>query len=352
MLSRYSKLGAVRNTALTEEDEEEIAECLKIMARWGFGFTRSETLKLVGEYASSLGTNPFKSVIPTQDWLAGFMKRHPRLTTRLPEQLKAARAKSSANTTVLEKWFELVRETLVENDLINRPDRVYNVDETGLPLDPKRMKVICMKNIDHLFRVIGGSGRDSITVNGCASADGRMLPPYVIYAAKNLREAWMQNGPENVRFTVSDKGWMDSVCFLDWFEKLFIPSISQERPVVLIFDGHKSHISVPLIKSAVEKQVILLKLPPNSTHNLQPLDVGVYGPLKTAWEKILISFARQNLGTAMTKETFPGLLNKLWSSGCLCDENIKAGFARCGIMPFNPQAVPTTQYESSEFLSS
>ena len=143
---------------------------------------------------------------------------------------------------------------------------------------------------------------------------------------------------------------MDSVCFLDWFQKLFIPSISQERPVILIFDGHKSHISMPLIQSAVENQVIPLKLPPNSTHTLQPLDVGVYGPLKTAWEKILISFARQNLGAALTKETFPGLLNKLWMSGCLADENIKAGFARCGIMPFNPQAVPRTQYESSEMF--
>ena len=118
-----------------------------------------------------------QATLPTQDWLAGFTKRHPTLTTRLPEQLKAVRAKSSANATVLEKWFELVRETLEENNLINRPDRVFNVDETGLPLDPKRMKVICQKNIDHLFRVIGGSGRDSITVNGCASADGRMLPP-------------------------------------------------------------------------------------------------------------------------------------------------------------------------------
>ena len=78
--------------------------------------------------------------------------------------------------------------------------------------------------------------------------------------------------------------------------------------------------------------------------------VGVYGPLKTAWEKIRISFAGQNLGAALAKETFPGLLNKLWMSGCLAAENIKAGFARCGIMPFNPQAVPRTQYESSEIF--
>ena len=182
-------MGAGRNCALTVGEEEEIVECLMIMARWGFGFTRNEALQLVGEYAVHRNVNPFKSVLPTQEWFYGFMKRHPRLTTRLPEQLKAARAKSCGNPTVVKHWFELVKETLEKNNLMHRPDMVFNVDETGLPLDPRRMKVICEKNIAHLFRVIGGSGRDSITVKGCASADGRMLPPYVIYAAKNLREA-------------------------------------------------------------------------------------------------------------------------------------------------------------------
>lgn len=129
--------------------------------------------------------------------------------------------------------------------------------------------------------------------------------------------SWMENGPEDCRCAMSDKGWIDSTCFLDWFENLFIPSITKERPVVLIFDGHKSHISVPLNMSAVKNNVILFKLPLNSTHKLQPLDVGVYGPLKTAWEKILISFAWQNLDTALTKDIFPSLFKKLWTSGCL-----------------------------------
>ncbi|GFN77231.1 Jerky protein [Plakobranchus ocellatus] len=47
------------------------------------------------------------------------------------------------------------------------------------------------------------------------------------------------------------------------------PSQPTERPVVLIFDGHKSHISVKLILSAVKHQVILLKLPAKQ-HSCSP----------------------------------------------------------------------------------
>lgn len=116
--------------------------------------------------------------------------------------------------------------------------------------------------------------------------------------------------------TVSDNGWMDSDRFLDWFERHFLPNPPEERPVVLIFDGHASHMNRRLYLKARENDVILLKLPSKSTNLLQPLDVGLYyGPVKTAWEKILIKFARQNLGSAMTKELFPIVLKELWSSG-------------------------------------
>ena len=37
---RYTKMGAGRNTAFSSDEEIELAKCLKILARWGFGVTR------------------------------------------------------------------------------------------------------------------------------------------------------------------------------------------------------------------------------------------------------------------------------------------------------------------------
>ena len=93
-----------------------------------------------------------------------------------------------------------------------------------------------------------------------------------------------------------------------------------------------------------------MKLPSNSTHVLQPLDVGVYGPVKTAWETILIKFARQNLWTALNKELFPSLLAQLWKSDCFSEKNVRAGFRKCGIMPFDPSQIPADSYNSAEIF--
>lgn len=83
--------GAGRNTALTRKEEEELAECLILMSRWGFGLTRQETMEIVGDYIRFLGReSPFVDGVPGPDWLSGFMGRWKGLTLRNPEQLKTS----------------------------------------------------------------------------------------------------------------------------------------------------------------------------------------------------------------------------------------------------------------------
>ena len=73
---------------------------------------------------------------------------------------------------------------------------------------------------------------------------------------------------------------MEKKIFLSWFEKMFLPSTSGLGPVVLTFDGHHSHISIKLLELARAINVHLVCLPVHTSHILQPLDVGVFGPMK------------------------------------------------------------------------
>ena len=71
---------------------------------------------------------------------------------------------------------------------------------------------------------------------------------------------------------IYESGWMDANYIFLWFQKLFLPAVShltRTAPVVLFFDGHYSHISIAFHQT------------------LQPLDVGVFAPLKNAWCAVL-----------------------------------------------------------------
>lgn len=53
-----------------------------------------------------------------------------------------------------------------------------------------------------------------------------------------------------------------------------------------MLDGHSSHYCPSTIRRrASENEVILLALPPNTTHLTQSLDKGIYGPLKGSYTK-------------------------------------------------------------------
>jgi hypothetical protein len=51
--------------------------------------------------------------------------------------------------------------------------------------------------------------------------------------------------------------------------------------VLLLVDGHASHKCLSVVTYARDNGVVMVCLPPHTTHRLQPLDRTVYGPLKT-----------------------------------------------------------------------
>ena len=48
----------------------------------------------------------------------------------------------------------------------------------------------------------------------------------------------------NAYFGRSDSGWMNTELFYDWLKEHFIPRTATIRPIVLLIDGHKSHINI------------------------------------------------------------------------------------------------------------
>ena len=66
-----------------------------------------------------------------------------------------------------------------------------------------------------------------------------------------------------------------------------LKKIVKDRPLLLLFDGHMTHITLPVIGNAMKERVIIVKSAPHVTDILQPLDVTCFGPLKKRWEQML-----------------------------------------------------------------
>ena len=358
---KHTKIGAGKPTILSPAEEHEIVVTLQVLQEIGFGLTKDLVGVVICDYMKDqpMRPNPFQQGIPGHDWWWLFMKRwKSQLSIRKPQHLPTNRA-NAATPEVIGAWFDKFESVLRRIGLADMPPEelqhhIWNCDETGFCTAQVCQKIIAKRGDKAVQDTIGGSGREYFTILGAGSASGVRLPPYFVYKGKNLWSRWMTGGPAGSLYSVSDSGWMEGANFKQWVEKMFLPAVkhlTSKNPVLLIFDGHHSHISFELIELARKNNIHLLCLPPHTTHLLQPLDVGVFGPLKQAWKKILKEHQIETCAGTVTKEDFPGLISRLWERSFKA-AHIKSGFRKTGLHPLSRDAIPVDRLTKSLPFSS
>ena len=103
---------------------------------------------------------------------------------------------------------------------------------------------------------------------------------------------------------------MDQELFEKWFSRHFLHYAPPARPLLVMLDGHSSHYSPTAVRMAAEEGVVLFALPPNTTHISQPLDKGVFGPLKVHWHRVCRNFMSQNPCQTVHRYVFQDCLPK------------------------------------------
>ena len=124
---------------------------------------------------------------------------------------------------------------------------------------------------------------------------------------------------------------MTTTIFHYWFQK-FVEKV-ETRPILLVFDGHMTHLSLATVELAKAENVSLIKLPAHCTDVLQPLDVSCFSPLKAKYEQFFANFVHRTGGRQqLSKAAFCNLISSIWFEG-LTKENIISGFTSTGNVP-------------------
>lgn len=190
-----------------------------------------------------------------------------------------------------------------------------------------------------------GSGKQNESFLDCCSANGKLMPPLFIFEGANLWSTWKgTNELPGTLYAVSEKGYKTSEIFSSFFHK-FCEEI-KERPLLLILDGHMTHLSVDVLTKAANENITVLKLPPYTTETLQPLDKACFKPFKDHWNDELYKWQRQN----QRKITRSGMNYKLctiWHRS-ITKTSIVNGFASTGIFPFNMEKYPIERLDTNK----
>ena len=220
------------------------------------------------------------------------------------------------------------------------PENVYNMDETGVMLSMLgSVKVLLGKDDPRDYR---GAivKRTTITAIECISANGRFLLPIIIWPATTHRDNWTIFHTPGWHYALSDSGYTDSKISLEWLKRVFDPQTrgqANKKPRVLISDGFAAYETLEAQEFCFENNILLCRLPSHTSHKLQPCGVTVFASLKNAYRDEVERLFHGGVNT-VGKQHFTSLYSHAREKA-FTKRNILAGWAACGLFPFDPDRV-------------
>jgi DDE superfamily endonuclease len=143
-------------------------------------------------------------------------------------------------------------------------------------------------------------------------------------------------------FTSSANGWSSNALGMAYLTQVFDPATRAKAGRgrrLLIVDGHSSHVNMEFIRTCDRLKILLLILPPHSTHRLQPLDVGCFLPLSTCYSTEINRLLDASKGiSSLTKRTFWSVFKPAWNKS-MSESNILSAWKKTGIWPYQPSII-------------
>lgn len=322
-----------RPTCLTMDEENIFRDHLLALSDLGIPIGLQDFRDVVKRYLDNIGKTVavFKDNSPGYEWAKLYMERHPAIKEKIAQ--KISRKRAQVNEDMVNEFFDRLEKEMEDVS----PDNIYNMDESGFHDDPGKKKLLFRRSTRHPEQV-KNSSKSCFTIVFAGNAIGEIIPPFFIFKGKHCWSDWLVNAPKSSKMAVSKSGWIDADIFEEWLEKHFVPIVDQKKgKKILICDNLSAHISVKALKICEEHNIKFICLIPNSTHILQPLDVGYFSSLKSAWRTVLNKWRQTERGRkagALPKNVFCQLVNSaLQLNESTAGINMIAGFRKCGIFP-------------------
>ncbi|PTD03487.1 hypothetical protein FCULG_00012822 [Fusarium culmorum] len=317
-----------KELSLTPEQEEDLETYIIDREKAFQPLSKAEIRGFAQQLSDVNGQIPYIG----KNWVDRFFTRHPSIQKKVTKVFEAARKRYVTRKTFTE-YYDGLHWVINEKNITRQ--HIYNVDENGMQLGETRAGIVAGTVMTIRSEVIKSDNSTWASVVECISADGRRLTPCVIFTGKNLQGQWFPNVFPNWKYEASLSGWSNTDIFNRWFMDIFIRETTPSDPSqwrLLVLDQHKSHITPELMKKAWMHRIWLSWLPSHSSHITQPLDVAVFGPLKTYYHQLTRAWATYEATSPHQQQLFIEAYKRA-SEKAISRRNIMSGFSASGVFP-------------------
>jgi hypothetical protein len=268
----------------------------------------------------------------TSRWAIQWLKRNPELHKRRQRSLDLNRA-IAHDTTNIKKWFDGFV-NIIRLHGITSPD-IWNFDESGFRIGIGKDQWVITFEPRRRVYLPTPDDRTSLTMTECVNAEGVAIEPMMIIEGVALLERYFVDLPDNYLIAHSTSGYTNDDLSLEWvrhFERKTRQCL-QGRYRLLLFDGFDSHCTQEFLEILEDNDIIAYRLPPHTSHFLQPLDVSCFQPYKH-WHAEAVDQATRTGCTTFNKVEFMAAIESI-RHHTFKRSTIRKGWHDTGLIPPN-----------------
>lgn len=143
---------------------------------------------------------------------------------RKAQHLNEARAQK-LNKVIVADYYQKLKDTLLELDLVNKPQSIFNVDEKGLRLCLHRSPTVLSQKGKKRVHYRGKEHGENVTVVAAGSALGVVVPPMILFKGVRKTPGCMELLPPGSALEMTPKGSMTIPTFVT-----FLHHFAQFKP--------------------------------------------------------------------------------------------------------------------------
>ena len=136
-------------------------------------------------------------------------------------------------------------------------------------------------------------------------------------------------------------GWINEGLFVEFLDHISDLTCCSKESKIL--GNHDSHISLAAIDKARERGIVLLTIPPKTSHKLQPLDESMFSPFKASYNRAADNWMRSNPGKTVTIYEIADLIHEAHLKS-MVPRNVLSGFSSTGNWPYNPDVLLSADF--------
>jgi transposase-like protein len=319
---------------LSYRQERFLVDWIKDEETRGYAPSRSRVYEMAQKLLAALGDDKPLG----HKWIDGFKKRNPDIKTLSGRRIASERY-NGASYEVLITHFHRFKQ-LIDQYAV-KTCNIFNMDEAGTQLGASLATLVLGDTSHKTATIKKPNETEWVSIIECISALGVKLPPLIIFKGKSIQLQWFNPSElPDWYFTTSTNGWTSNEIGMKWLESVFIPKTACQAGDyrLLVLDGHGSHVSTDFMYTCKMNKILLLYLPPHTSHCTQPLDLTCFSPVKSQYRKEIQELAALDNSAKVKKERFIAAYKKARDGG-LTEKVIRSGFKAAGLIPYNPNKV-------------